>query len=192
VRLAIASNPAFSDGDLVAQVAAGDLHALGVLFERFGTDVRRFLARLGVPASDLDDLVQTTFIEAVRPAARFDANRPVKPWLFGMAAMVVRRHRRGVARWGRKLAAWALEPTTRHEPTPAEIVDRDQSVRRAQAALARLSDKKREVFVLVVIENQSGEAAARALGIPVATVWTRLHHARLELRAMMADKDDER
>jgi RNA polymerase sigma-70 factor (ECF subfamily) len=57
---------------------------------------------------------------------------------------------------------------------------------RAQRALSRLSAKKREVFVLVALEGMSGAEVANALHIPVATVWTRLHHARLELRAALA------
>jgi RNA polymerase sigma-70 factor (ECF subfamily) len=49
-------------------------------------------------------------------------------------------------------------------------------------ALFELSPKKREVFVLVALEGLSGEEVATTLGIPVNTVWTRLHHARSELR----------
>ncbi len=50
-----------------------------------------------------------------------------------------------------------------------------------QRALERMSPKKREVIVLAVIEGLPGEEVARVLGVPVATVWTRLHHARREL-----------
>ena len=189
MRAAISSKPATTDGVLVRQIAEGDLHALGILFERYGQDVRRFLARMQVPPSDLDDLVQVTFLEVVRPAARFDAARDVKPWLFGLATITVRRHRRSVARLARKLTSWALEPPQKHEPSPADIVVREEAVLRAQRALTTLSSKKREVFVLVVLENLSGEAAARTLGIPVATVWTRLHHARRELRDLLTEDD---
>jgi RNA polymerase sigma-70 factor (ECF subfamily) len=187
VRTIISSNPATTDGALVRQIAEGDLQALGVLFERHGQDVRRFLARMQVPASDLDDLVQLTFLDVARPAARFEDDREVKPWLFGLAAITVRRHRRTLARLARNLTAWALEPSHGHDPTPVEMLVQQESVRRAERALQKLSSKKREVFVLVVMEDLSGEETAHALGIPVATVWTRLHHARRELRALLGE-----
>ena len=59
----------------------------------------------------------------------------------------------------------------------------------AGEALASLSEKKREVVVLVTIEGMSGEEVAALLGIPVATVWTRLHHARREMSARMLEEE---
>ncbi len=50
------------------------------------------------------------------------------------------------------------------------------------AGLAKLSDEKRLVLLLIELEGLSGDDVARTLGIPVATVWTRLHYARAELR----------
>lgn len=187
MRPAIVSNPSISDAALVHQIAKGDLHALGMLFDRYEQEVRRFLARMQVPSGDLDDLVQVTFLEVVRPAQRFDATRDVRPWLFGLAAISVKRHRRTLGRVARKLAAWAREPMTSRQKSPAELAEETDSARRAALALQTLSAKKRDVFVMVVMENLSGEATARALGIPVATVWTRLHHARRELQGMLRE-----
>jgi RNA polymerase sigma-70 factor (ECF subfamily) len=59
---------------------------------------------------------------------------------------------------------------------------------RAQVALAAMSHRKREAFVLVALEGLSGEEAATLLDIPVATVWTRLHHARRELRSALSEE----
>ena len=179
-----------ADGDLVCQIADGRLDSLGVLFDRYHADVRRLLARLQVPPGDLDDLVQTTFLEIPRAAARFDASRPVRAWLLGLAAVVAKRHRRSIGRVARKLAAFAVEPWHTHQQTPADMVIHDEATKRAARALERLSPKKRDAFVLVVLEHLSGEAAAEALGIPVATIWTRLHHARRDLRALLAQEGE--
>jgi RNA polymerase sigma-70 factor (ECF subfamily) len=84
-----------------------------------------------------------------------------------------------------RLALWAGLARSDAPATPAEIVESDETTRRLQRAFEGLSEKKREVFVLVTLEGLSGEEAARVLGIPVNTVWTRLHHARLELRAAL-------
>jgi RNA polymerase sigma factor (sigma-70 family) len=176
-----------TDEDLVVQVAQGRLESLGLLFDRYHVPLRRFLARLQVPSADLDDLIQLTFLQVPRAASRFDPERSVKGWLFGLATVVVKRHRRSLGRLARKIAALAKEPGRASPPTPADLVAEDQSVRHATRALASLSKKKREVFVMVVMENLSGEAVAQALGIPVGTVWTRLHHARRDLQRLLAE-----
>jgi RNA polymerase sigma-70 factor, ECF subfamily len=176
------------DDALVASIGAGDLTGLGELFDRHGDDVRRLLARLGTPAADLDDLVQQTFLDVPRAAVRFRAGAPVKPWLFGLAAMITRRHRRSTMQVLGLLRKWTLERNIIMPPTPAEEVETSMEAMRAQRALEALSSKKREVFVLVALEEMSGEEVATALGIPIATVWTRLHHARLELKSALAVK----
>ena len=176
-----------TDGDLIRQIADGQLESLGLIFDRHHLPVRRFLARLQVAPADLDDLVQLTFLHVPRAAARFDAERSVKAWLFGLATVVVKRHRRSLGRIARKIAAVAKEPTRRGPATPAELAVDEESGRHARRALAALSQKKREVFVMVVLEELPGEAVAEALGIPLGTVWTRLHHARRDLRAILEE-----
>lgn len=174
-----------SDSELVQSIAQGELDALGALFDRHESALRRFFHRLGMSAADADDLVQATFLEVVRAAPRFDPNLPLSSWLYGLASIMVRRHRRSLARAAQRLLGWASLGAFEVPKTPAAELDRQQDLQRFQLALANLSLKKREVFVLVVLEGLSGEQAARALQIPVNTVWTRLHHARQELRAQL-------
>lgn len=179
--------PSLSDEELVTAVADGELAALGALFDRYEPEVRRYLGRLGVQATDADDLVQATFLEVLHAAPRFDAALPARSWLMGIATMMVRRHRQSIGRTLARLGTWLARSTgtVAPPPTPAEILSTEENTRRLLAALDALSPKKREVFALVVLEELSGEEAARALGIPVNTVWTRLHHARIELRAAL-------
>jgi len=186
--VSIVQSPA-DDEELVHQVAEGQLDSLGVLFDRYHRPLRRFLSRLQVPLDDLDDLVQSTFLELSRAAKRFERGRSVKVWLFGLATVMVKRHRRSLARLARKASALSREPDVKPPRTPADLVVDEESARRAQKALADLSRKKREVFVMVVLEKLSGEAVAEALGIPVGTVWTRLHHARRDLRALLGEDE---
>jgi RNA polymerase sigma factor (sigma-70 family) len=170
------------DDRTIADIAAGNLSGLGLLFDRYAEDVRRLLSRLGVPPSDLDDAVQQTFLDVPRASVRFHAGAPVRPWLFGLATIVARRRRRALTRMLARLHAWAREPA----PAPAESAHVEYELkveaRRAEDALQSISGKKREAFVLVVLEGMSGAEAADVLGVPVATIWTRIHHARLELR----------
>jgi RNA polymerase sigma-70 factor (ECF subfamily) len=177
-----------TDAQLLARLKGGEVGALGQLFDRHADAVRRVVARLGVRPADVDDLVQTTFLDVLDAAASYDGRASARPWLVGMAVMRVRRHRRSLSRLAARLAAWSREPEP-ETPTPEASVEGRERARRAEAALAALSQKKREVFVLVALEGLPGDEVARTLGIPVATVWTRLHHARLELREALAREE---
>jgi RNA polymerase sigma factor (sigma-70 family) len=181
-----ANAPLPSDGDLVAAIAGGNLEALGALFDRYAPLVRRYLGRLGVSASDADDLVQATFLEVVRAASRFDPSYAARSWLLGIATVMARRHRRSIARAVARIAAWAERSRTESE-SPVAAFEAGDTMRRVQRAFAHLSPKKREVLVLITLENLSGEEVAEALGIPTNTVWTRLHHARRDLRALLGE-----
>jgi RNA polymerase sigma factor (sigma-70 family) len=189
VRIVGAQHASSTDAELIRLVADGRLDGLGQLFDRYHLPVRRFLARLQVAASDLDDLVQVTFLQVPRAAASFDPTRSAKAWLLGLASIVVKRHRRSLGRIARRITALAKEPPHHDPPTPAELVVNSEESQRAQKALAALAPKKREVFVMVVLEQLSGEAVAHSLGIPVGTVWTRLHHARRELREWLQENE---
>lgn len=176
-----------ADDELIAAIARDDLEALGTLFERHEPALRRYLGRLGVSASDADDLVQATFLEVLRAAPRFKPGYAASAWLFGIATIMVRRHRRSLIRSAARLVEWARIARSEPAETPAEAAEGDAAERRFARALERLSPKKREVFVLVTLEGMSGEAAAAALGVPLNTIWTRLHHARRELRRVLEE-----
>jgi len=174
-----------SDTELIDRIRCGDLGALGVLYDRHERNVRGFVIHLGCAHGDVDDVVQTTFLQVHRAARGFDGRATPRAWLLGLAANVVRRHRRSMARWIRRIVAFAAEGEHREPMTPEDSLEIDEDVRRVQRGLEKLSEQKRAVFVLVVLQGVRGEEAAAALGIPVATVWTRLHHARRELRALL-------
>ena len=176
------------DTDLIERIKNGEVGALGVLFDRYERDLCRIVARLGVPAADVDDIVQAAFLDVLSAAARYDGRANAKPWLIGLAVMHVRRRRRSISRIAAGIAAWARQPSSR-ATTPEESVATNELAERARRAFDALSAKKREVVVLVTIEGLSGEEAAALLGIPVATVWTRLHHARRELDAAIFEEE---
>ncbi|MFO0611105.1 MAG: RNA polymerase sigma factor [Polyangiaceae bacterium] len=177
-----------TDAEVIARVREGDVGALGQLFDRYERDVRRVVVRLGVPTGDADDLVQATFLDVSRSAASYDGRASARPWLVGLAIVHVKRRRRSLARLAERLARWAREPVPLVR-RPDESTELAETAARAQAALDRLSAKKREAFVLIALEGLTGEEVAAALDIPVATVWTRLHHARRELREALAAED---
>ncbi len=176
------------DPDLLARIAQGELGALGVLYDRYERDVRRVVARLASSSADIDDVVQNTFLEVLRAAAGYDGRPNARPWLIGLGVTQIRRDRRSVSRLAARLAAWAREPAS--PPTsPEESAVTSARAARLRRAFEALSTKKREVVVLVTLEGLSGEEVARVLDVPVATVWTRLHHARKELSHAMSQEE---
>jgi RNA polymerase sigma-70 factor (ECF subfamily) len=188
IRVASKRTAAPHDGELLKSVSEGDLACLGVLFDRYSADVRRFVGRMGVSQGDLDDVVQTTFMMVISASPHFDGRASARAWLLGLAANAVRRYRRSLRRLMDKLSKWAREPHARMAPSAEEAFRTREAALRAQRAIDRLSHKRRAAFLLVAVEGVTGEQAAAALGIPLATVWTRLHHARRDLRRLLEEE----
>ena len=184
-----ANTPPPSDAELVAAIGSDQLAALGTLFDRHASVVRRYFGRLGIAPSDADDLVQATFLEVVRAAGRYDPALAARPWLLGIATVIARRHRRSLARAIARVASWAGHRRESVVRTPADALEAADAVQQVERAFGRLSAKKREVLVLITLEELSGPEVAKLLGVPVQTVWTRLHHARRELRAALGEDE---
>jgi RNA polymerase sigma factor (sigma-70 family) len=173
---------------LLNNIAEGDLACLGALYDAHAEHVRRFIGRMGVAHGDIDDVAQTTFLMVLSASHRFDGRASARAWLLGLAANAVRHHRRSIRRLADRLVQFAHEPRARMGASAEETFSASEIAVRAQRAIQRLSHKKRAVFLLVAVEGVTGEQAATALGIPLATVWTRLHHARRELRRLLAEE----
>ncbi|HEX3698387.1 MAG TPA: RNA polymerase sigma factor [Polyangia bacterium] len=177
-----------SDEDLLTACARGEAVALEELFNRHGDRVYRVLGRArGVDAKDLDDLVQSTFIEVFRSAPGYAGKAAVSTWLLGIAVNVMRHHVRGESRRRSMVAAAtdALWRTTADPPDEDAV--RSQFLSRLERSLALLPSDLSLVFTLCEIEGLRGVDVARALGIPEGTVWRRLHDARTRLRAALME-----
>ena len=155
----------------------------GALFRRHAGFVANFLVRLGVERGDLDDVVQEVFMVAHRRGGF--APGPARPttWLADIALKVnanrVRRRRRA------RVSAHAEVVERAEDPAAAaadDAVDHRRSIDRVQQALEALDDERRAVFVLFELEGESCDAIAAGLGIPVGTVYSRLHAARRKFR----------
>jgi len=184
-----AQEPELTDAALVAACAVGDSTALGVLFDRHHRGVYVFLSRLrGTDERDLDDLVQATFLEALRAAPRYRGDAPVHRWLFGIASFVASHHVRAEIK--RKSFALELADVPRRKPTdPGDIVEREQLIAHVRRAVDALPAKQRTVYVMCELEGVSGVDAAKVLGLREGTVWRLLYQARVALRASLAEEN---
>lgn len=148
------------------------------LYEAHAAEVRQLLGRLA-PGLDADDLLQEVFIVAISRADRLFAAASPRAWLFGLAIKLAATR----ARTARLRRFFGLEAAA-HVPAvdaPSRTVEQRQAQQAVARALESLSAAKREAFVLFELQGLSGEEVAEALGIPLKTVWTRLHHARREV-----------
>ena len=170
-----------SDEALLEAVGRNDRAALGELFHRYHKDVYRFVVRLSsYSASDLDDMVQNTFIEVARSAARFQGRSAPKTWILGIAANVARMRMRSEKRRFRALTILEGLPFFR-AATPLETAQSRQELTRLQQAIVRLPPLLKVAFVMCAVENVPCAEAARSLGIPEGTLWRRLHDARVRI-----------
>lgn len=181
-------------GDSDARVIArsrDEPEQFAALFDRYAGAVHRYAARrLGPEAAE--DLMAETFTTAFQRRHTYDLTRAdARPWLFGIATNLVSRHRRAEARRFKALAK-VPEPVEHEDPVADRAVARAGAtgVRRdLAAALAGLSARHRDVVLLVAWADLDYEEAARALGVPVGTVRSRLHRARSRLREALGGSD---
>lgn len=174
---------AASDEVLVAACGMGDSTALAALFDRHHRSVYGFLARVsGAGGQDLDDLVQTTFLQVLQSARRFKGKAAVRTWILGIATNVARRHFRGEARRRRLVEALSDEPLP-HTRAPDIDAETQRQLERLSSAMSGLPRHLKVAFVMCDLEGVPGVEAARVLDIPQGTLWRRLHEARKSLAA---------
>lgn len=175
-----------TDGELLARIAAGELAALGALYDRHRAVVHRFVARAIYDHGDTDDVLHDVFLTVARIAARYDGRASARPWLIGIAARLVQRRARSLGRIPRLLARFALGQPRTFDPIVA-LETRDM-LDAIAPAIARMSTAKRTVLLMTELEGMSGPEIARALDIPTGTVWRRLHDARRDVLAALGER----
>jgi RNA polymerase sigma-70 factor, ECF subfamily len=174
--------PPAPDPDILRQLAGGEIGALGELYDRYQEPIRRFVARSTCDAEDVDDLVQATFLAAAKSAGRYDGRPSCRPWLIGIAAQLLRRRRQSFGRLLAVLSSLRAVRAKAADPRPALQARSD-----VERALVRISAAKRVTLLMAEVEGLSCAEIAAALGVPIGTVWTRLHAARRELRRALEE-----
>ena len=147
----------------------------GAIFERHFDAIHRYVSRrLGSGLAD--DLAATVFAEAFAGRAAFLVDHDdARPWLFGIATNLMRRHRR------RERAAWRAYAKHGLDPFGIDAHPRLDEVAVARA-LSRIAKADRDALLLMVWADLAYDDVATALGVPVGTVRSRIHRARARLR----------
>jgi RNA polymerase sigma-70 factor (ECF subfamily) len=161
------------------------------IFDRHAEAINRYLARRIGPAV-AEDLTAETFLVAFARRHRYDGTQPdARPWLYGIATNLIRRHRRDEVRQFRAYARTGIDPVVNLADDVVSRVASASAARRVALVVARLPARERDVVLLVAWQELGYADVARALDIPIGTVRSRLHSARKRLRAALTDLDPE-
>lgn len=174
---------AVDDDALIARLARGDDGALRELFSRHAPMLAARL-RVVLPAVDVEDVLQETFIAAWRGARRYRPEGAAGGWLWGIArrqaALLLRR--RGPAALLLSEAE-AAEWQTAADPASTAALRAD--IEAAVAALGEPGSAEREVWRLLYLEDRPVAEVAALTGVPEGTVKSRAHRARRLMRAVL-------
>lgn len=177
---------AVADADLI-RASVREPEQFAPLFDRHAAAVHHYLARrIGSAA---DDLLAETFLIAFRKRSGYQPLRlEVRPWLFGIATNVLRRHLRQEERRYRALAKAARQddPGPHFADASAERIDARAVRAELAAALASLKPGDRDALLLLAWAQLTYAEIAVTLDIPIGTVRSRLSRARRQTREMLA------
>ena len=172
-----------SDEMLLKGVAEGDKASMHIMFARHRTKVFRFIQRIVRNAAIAEDLVSQVFLDVWRSANRFENRARVTTWLFSIA---------------RLKALYSLRERKHEEidhddvvgiadamDTPEAALDRKKTSAILRSCIDQLSPAQREIIELIYYHEHSVAEASRIVGIPCATVKSRMFYARKQLARML-------
>jgi RNA polymerase sigma-70 factor (ECF subfamily) len=172
-----------SDDVLIGRIAGGDRLAMQVLFARHHVRVYRFALRLIGDPTRAEDIISEVFLDVWRQAGRFEGRAAVSTWLLAIArfkALSALRKRPDMELDDETAAA--IEDTADTPEAAVQKKDKSESLREC---LKSLSAEHREIVDLVYYHEKSVEEVAEIVGIPEATVKTRMFYARKRLSELL-------
>jgi RNA polymerase sigma-70 factor (ECF subfamily) len=177
------------DRALLASVRGGDAGAREILASRVGSSAYVFALQLTGDSETARDVAQDGVLRFFQHLDRFDAARPLEPWLY----QIVRNRVRDLSRRNRHRRHDSLEARLEQgrpefaDPTadPARDAERHELQQRVWQAVSELSDAHREIIVLRDYHDLSYGEIAEVLSLPQGTVMSRLHAARKRLREII-------
>ena len=189
--------PETPDVELVRRAKAGELAAFETLTNRHEQRVYSLALRVLRHEQDAEDVTQQTFLSAVEHLAGFREEASFSTWLLRIAthaALKVIRKRKGLDTISLEEATEVSESVNSvphpefiadWRQSPEQLVQRNETRRLLDEALAQLDEKHRLVFLLRDVEGLSVKETANALGLSEANVKVRLLRARLQLREQL-------
>jgi RNA polymerase sigma-70 factor (ECF subfamily) len=181
------------DLSLIAECRSGRTDAFGPLVQRYQDRLYPTAIRLTGGVEDALDLLQETFLRAYQKLAGFHAESSFYTWVYRIMvnlALTERRKRHHGKRRHQTSCDLLDPPDDSVASDPAGRLERLEREGLVQRALERLAPDHRVVVVMKEFDGLRYEEIAATLGIPIGTVRSRLHRARVELKEMLTSIDD--
>lgn len=172
------------DAQLIDQALAGHSEAFGQLVLKHQDRLYNTVFHVVGHAEDARDVVQEALVQAFLKLDSFKHHSAFYTWLYRIAFNVAITHRR---RRRPAVSVDQIRETSNMEPVdcgddPAESLDRKERCGRVRQAIAQLAEDHRAVLVLREIDGCCYETISEILDLPIGTVRSRLHRARLQLK----------
>jgi RNA polymerase sigma-70 factor (ECF subfamily) len=184
------------DSRLIADCLQGRTAAFGELVRRYQDRLYNTVFRLVDNAEDAQDVVQDAFLNAYQSLDSFKGDAQFFTWLYRIAVNTAislkRKQRVALTLKASRFSDEGTEPLDPSEVSrPEHALEQAERERRIQETLNRLSPEHRTVLILKDIEGQKYETMAEILQVPVGTIRSRLHRARMELRELLQQEDED-
>jgi len=182
--------PTTSDEVLIARIAKGDRLAMEELYGRYRVPVYRFVLRMVRNPTTAEDLNSDVFLDVWRQAGTFEGRSAVSTWIFSIARFKALNvlQRRPMEELDDEKAG-AIEDQA---DDPEIALTKKDKAAVLRACLLKLTAEHREIVNLVYYQHKSVEEVAGIVGIPEATVKTRMFYARKKLSELLTEQGIER
>jgi RNA polymerase sigma-70 factor (ECF subfamily) len=160
-----------------------NLREFEALYEAELDYVWRSLRRLGIRNEDLEDLTHDVFTKAFHRFDTYDATRPLRPWLFGIALRVASDFRQ-LSRHRHEFQTPSVDaPAPIDEQVPADqLLDDERNRAVLERALSGLTMERRAILVMHDVNGHSMPEIAEVIRLPLNTLYSRLRLARADLQ----------
>jgi RNA polymerase sigma-70 factor (ECF subfamily) len=179
-----------SDEVLIARIAGGDRLAMQVLFARHHVRVYRFVLRLVRNEATAEDLISEVFLDVWRQANKFEGRSAVSTWMLSIARFKALSALR--RRPEQELDDETAERIEDQADDPETVLAKKDKGTLLRQCLTALSAEHREIVDLVYYHEKSVEEVAGIVGIPEATVKTRMFYARKKLSELLKERGIDR
>jgi RNA polymerase sigma-70 factor (ECF subfamily) len=177
-----------TDAELLDKFGAGDEAAFRELVTRYKNSLYTFLSNFLNSRELVEDVFQETFIQLFTSRESFDPTRPLRPWLFTIAAnkakdALRKQHRTAALQIGSLVDSEemsfgdALNVLTSYETTPYEKIEENETATRVRHIIETMPENLREILILAYFNKFSYKQMSQILSIPIGTVKSRLHAA---------------
>lgn len=173
------------DDQLINEALAGNSASFGLLVRKYQDRLFNTLTHIMGSPEDARDVAQDAFVKAFLKLETFERSSAFYTWLYRIAfnaAVSCKRRQKPTVSIDQQREQWGQDPPGGDAP-PEDRLERQELAGQVQTALSRLSEEYRTIVVLREIDGCDYETIAEVLELPVGTVRSRLHRARLQLRA---------